>query len=116
MSYEHVAPTYLLRFDYDSEVMNLSKFMFAGRGIKGVCHADDCGYLFKNCITSRISNDAKEFKTVDRMVYIPSERVIIRLLSNLITKHLYRLITLPHLQKLGTRMLKQANQQCTGIQ
>lgn len=70
MSYEHVAPTYLLRFDYDSEVMNLSKFMFAGRGIKGVCHADDCGYFFKNCITARIPNDAKEFKTVDRMVHI----------------------------------------------
>lgn len=31
------APTYLYRFDFDSQVQNHSKFLFAGKGIKGMC-------------------------------------------------------------------------------
>lgn len=63
-------PSYLMRFDFDSDIMSLSKYMFAGRNIKGVCHADDCGYLFKNCINAKVPADSAESRTIQRLVSI----------------------------------------------
>lgn len=60
--------TYLLRFAFDSTKMNFMRFLFAGRKVRGTCHADDCNYIFKNCITPRLSESSPEFKTVDRFV------------------------------------------------
>lgn len=60
--------TYLLRFDFDSNVMNHMRYMFAGRKVYGTCHADDCNFIFKACITGNISEKSLEFQTIDRFV------------------------------------------------
>lgn len=64
-------PTYLYRFDIDFKGTNYSKILFAGRnlkGLKGACHADDCFYLFKHGVSSKLSPTSQEFLAMDRMV------------------------------------------------
>lgn len=66
----NTADTYLLRFDFDSNVMNFMRYMFAGRKSRGTCHADDCNFIFKTCITPKLSHSTPEFKTIDRFVIL----------------------------------------------
>lgn len=61
---------YFLRFDFDSEVMNFMRFIFAGRDVKGTAHADDCNFLFKNAISPHLSKHSDEFQLIDRFVSI----------------------------------------------
>lgn len=83
------ADTFLLRFDFESNVMNFMKYMFAGRKVRGTCHADDCNFVFKTCITPNVSTNSPEYQTMDifvmRLFYFNtrthSNKVIFRLNS-----------------------------------
>lgn len=60
--------TYMLRFDFDSNVMNFMRHIFAGRDVSGTCHADDCNFIFKSCVNPRLAEDSAEYKTIDNFV------------------------------------------------
>lgn len=70
-SFTDSGPTYLYRFDIDLKRGNYSKMFFAGKNLKGLdgaCHGDDCFYLFKSAIASKLKETSKEFIAMDRMV------------------------------------------------
>lgn len=70
-SLKDAGPTYLYRFDIDLKRGNFSKMLFAGKNLKGLdgaCHGDDCFYLFKTAISSKLKENSKEFTAMDRMV------------------------------------------------
>ncbi|XP_043655443.1 esterase B1 [Drosophila teissieri] len=65
------APTYLYRFDFDSPKLNLMRNQLCGDDIKrGVCHADDLGYIFHKQAQTKQPLDSPEFQTIQRMVGI----------------------------------------------
>lgn len=65
---EKPAPTFLYRFNFDSPTFNAYKVLMCGKGVKGVCHADDLSYLFHNALGFVAGAD--ELKTIERMVDI----------------------------------------------
>ncbi|KAH8280909.1 hypothetical protein KR054_004022 [Drosophila jambulina] len=65
------APTYLYRFDFDSPRWNLMRNHLCGDDIKrGVCHADDLGYIFRKKDHMKLPLDSAEYLTIQRMVSI----------------------------------------------
>lgn len=63
------APTYLYRFNYDSETFNHFKnHVCANSHIRGAAHADDLSYLFKNDYVQSIDIASPEYQTISRMV------------------------------------------------
>ncbi|KAH8330787.1 hypothetical protein KR067_007414 [Drosophila pandora] len=65
------APTYLYRFDFDSPKLSLMRNNLCGDDIKrGVCHADDLGYIFHKQAVKKFPLDSPEFSTIHRMVTI----------------------------------------------
>ncbi|KAH8343945.1 hypothetical protein KR084_002205 [Drosophila pseudotakahashii] len=65
------APTYLYRFDFDSPKLNLMRNQLCGDDIKrGVCHADDLGYVFHKQAQKKQSLDSAEYRTIQRMMGI----------------------------------------------
>lgn len=62
------APTYVLRFDYDSPDFNYIRVLLCGKKMRGTCHGDDLSYLFYNTFARKLSEDSDEFKTIRRMV------------------------------------------------
>lgn len=67
---EHIAPTYVYRFNFDSSTFNHYKIRVCGRGVRGACHADDLSYLFKNIFVESIELDSVEWLTISRMIGI----------------------------------------------
>ncbi|XP_004518261.1 esterase B1 [Ceratitis capitata] len=71
LTYAPSAPTYLYRFDFDSEVLSFPyRIWRLGRGVKGVSHGDELSYLFSTAITYRQPKDSPEYKTIQRMIGI----------------------------------------------
>ncbi|XP_002070360.3 esterase B1 [Drosophila willistoni] len=65
------APTYLYRFDFDSPTHNFMRIKLCGDDIKrGVCHADDLGYIFHKQNVKKLSRNSPEYCTIQRMVSI----------------------------------------------
>ncbi|KAH8278686.1 hypothetical protein KR018_006951 [Drosophila ironensis] len=65
------APTFLYRFDFDSPKLNLMRNNLCGDDIKrGVCHADDLGYIFHKPPIKKLPLDSAEYRTIQRMVNI----------------------------------------------
>ncbi|KAH8420852.1 hypothetical protein KR222_006857 [Zaprionus bogoriensis] len=65
------APTYMYRFDFDSSTSNLMRIRLCGNDIrKGVCHADELGYMFPRIIIGKPPLGKAENCTIDRMVGI----------------------------------------------
>lgn len=63
------APTYLYRFNYDSETFNhFRNNVCANSLIRGAAHADDLSYLFKNDFVQSIDIASPEYLTILRMV------------------------------------------------
>lgn len=58
-------PIYLYRITVETELSFYKKF--ANTEVKGVCHADELGYLFKTLVTPNIEPDSLEEKTIKRM-------------------------------------------------
>lgn len=64
-------PTYLYRFDANSQRGNLAKRILTGENFNafdGACHYDDCFYLFKTALNGKWDPTSVEFTTMDRMV------------------------------------------------
>lgn len=67
--YASKAPTYLYRFDFDSEKLESPyRLIRWGRGIKGASHTDDLTYLFSNCLSKRMELKSREYLTIQRMI------------------------------------------------
>lgn len=64
------APTYVYRFNFDSDTFNHYKIRVCGKGVRGACHADDLSYLFRNIFVQSIDLDSPEWLTISRMIAI----------------------------------------------
>ncbi|XP_062123460.1 esterase B1 [Drosophila sulfurigaster albostrigata] len=64
------APTYLYRFDFDSEHFNMVRIITCGRKVRGTCHGDDLSYLFYHGAAKKLKRRTAEFKTIRRLVSI----------------------------------------------
>ncbi|EDW81349.2 uncharacterized protein Dwil_GK11072 [Drosophila willistoni] len=65
------AATYFYRFDFDSPDFNFYRKKFCGNDItKGVAHADDLSYLFRNCNSFKLDKSSPEYRTIQRMIGI----------------------------------------------
>ncbi|XP_054747003.1 uncharacterized protein LOC129252884 [Anastrepha obliqua] len=62
------APTYLYRFDFDSPRFNLYRIKLCGPNVRGVCHADDLGYLFYMPESFKLERNSDELKIIRVMV------------------------------------------------
>lgn len=63
-------PTYLYRFDFDSERFNLMRRLSCGTKVRGACHADDLMYVFYNAGVEKPRKDTMEYLTIRRCIYI----------------------------------------------
>ncbi|XP_030559136.1 esterase B2-like [Drosophila novamexicana] len=65
------APTYYYRFDFDSPDFNFYRKKFCGDDIKkGVAHADELSYLFRNSQSWKLDKASGEYRTIQRLVEI----------------------------------------------
>lgn len=66
------APTYMYRFDYDSQDSNAIRKILCGDNIRGVCHGDDMCYLFRFMFTNRLqyTKDSMDCRITQAMVDI----------------------------------------------
>lgn len=63
------APTYVIRFAFDSPTFNHHRKRFCGDDIKtGVAHADDISYLWHAFYSWKLDRSSEEYKTACRMV------------------------------------------------
>lgn len=62
------APTYLYRFDFDSEDFNFYRIRFGGKEVRGVGHVDELGYIFVIPATFKLDQTRPEFTAICRMV------------------------------------------------
>lgn len=63
------APTYYYRFDFDSPEFNFYRQKFCGDDIKkGVAHADELSYLFRNVNSWKLDKSSGEYRTIQRLV------------------------------------------------
>uniref|UniRef100_A0A1L8DM61 Carboxylic ester hydrolase n=1 Tax=Nyssomyia neivai TaxID=330878 RepID=A0A1L8DM61_9DIPT len=66
---QEAGPTYLYRFNFDSPTFNHYRILMCGKTVRGVCHADDLSYIFKNIIAKEVPDaSTPEFKTIQIMV------------------------------------------------
>lgn len=70
LSDDRNAPTYVYRFNFDSDTFNHYKIRVCGKGVKGSCHADDLSYIFRNIFVESIQLDSPEWLTISRMIGI----------------------------------------------
>ncbi|XP_037945470.1 esterase B1-like isoform X1 [Teleopsis dalmanni] len=64
------APTYLLRFDFDSKEGNYVRNLVCGKDIRGVCHADDVSYIFRGAISGTHITNSPEDLVIRTMINI----------------------------------------------
>lgn len=62
--------TYLYRFAVDSPTQNHYKINRYGPDLRGVCHADEISYLFKNIYGDVPERASMEFKAIERFVSV----------------------------------------------
>lgn len=60
--------TYVYRFAVDSPTQNYYRISRYGASIRGVCHADEISYLFKNKYVDVPSKGTIELKSIERFV------------------------------------------------
>ncbi|XP_068155030.1 esterase B1-like [Drosophila tropicalis] len=71
LSDENSAPLYIYRYDFDSEKMIYPyRIKRLGRGVKGVCHADDLAYLFASMHAYRLPKESREYRNIERTIAI----------------------------------------------
>lgn len=67
------APTYMYRFAFIADIKsNLIRQLFVSNEVKGVCHGEDLGSLFKPLAVKEPTINSAEHKTIDRMVRLQS--------------------------------------------
>lgn len=60
--------TFYYHFGVDSPTQNHYRNAHLGLGVKGVCHADEMSYLFKNIYVDLPHKDSMEFTAITRFV------------------------------------------------
>jgi carboxylesterase type B len=60
--------TFVYRFGVDSATQNHFRIRRLGPDVRGVCHADDISYLFKNIFGGVPAEGSVELKTIQRFV------------------------------------------------
>lgn len=60
--------TFLYRFAVDSPTHNHYRIARLGPEVRGVCHADEVSYLFKNVYTNLPPQNSMEFTAIRRFV------------------------------------------------
>lgn len=70
------APTYLYRFDFESENLFLPFRLVMDKGVPGVGHGYELCYLFHSITGKKMDKNSNEFKTIDRMTSIFSQFAI----------------------------------------
>lgn len=73
---KHTGKTYIYRFDMDSPTQNHHRIKQCGPNVKGVCHADELSYIFKNSYSELPDKSTDEFKVIKVMVSILAAFVI----------------------------------------
>lgn len=68
LSKKNSGHTYLYRFNVDSPTQNHYRVIMCGETVRGVCHADDLSYIFKNDYCVPLKPDSIEMITIQRMV------------------------------------------------
>lgn len=68
MTYGATGRTYMYHFDVDSPTQNHYRIRRLGSNVRGVCHADEVSYLFKNVYGDVPQRDSMEFKSIQRFV------------------------------------------------
>jgi carboxylesterase type B len=68
MAYGASGKTYMYHFNVDSPTQNHYRIRRLGPKIRGVCHADEMSYIFKNIYSGVPERDSLEFKTIQRFV------------------------------------------------
>lgn len=63
-------PTWVYRFNFDSAFFNHYRVIMCGKGVRGVCHADDLSYIFANSFDgNKVPEDhTPEFRMIQTMV------------------------------------------------
>ncbi len=64
--------TFYYRFAVDSPTQNHYRNAHIGNGVRGVCHADELSYLFKNIYVDLPAKNSMEFTAITRFVYLTS--------------------------------------------
>lgn len=59
--------TYFYRFNTDSPTQNHYKIRNCGPNVRGVCHADDLSYVFKNNFPQQLEQNSDELKVTKVM-------------------------------------------------
>lgn len=68
MAYKGDGKTFMYHFDVDSPTQNHYRIRRLGSSVRGVCHADEVSYLFKNSYGEVPERDSMEFKSIQRFV------------------------------------------------
>lgn len=58
----------MYHFDVDSPTQNHYRVRRLGASVRGVCHADEVSYFFKNIYGDVPERDSMEFKSIQRFV------------------------------------------------
>lgn len=64
------APTYLYRFDFDSDTFNHQRLKYCGDKLRGVAHVDDHSYIWYGDFSWKLDKHTAEFQTIERMIDI----------------------------------------------
>ncbi|XP_068158131.1 uncharacterized protein alpha-Est7 [Drosophila tropicalis] len=71
LAHDTEAPVYLYRYDFDSEQLIFNyRIMREGRGVKGVGHADELGYLFSSLQAHRLPKQSRDYRNIERLIGI----------------------------------------------
>jgi cholinesterase len=60
--------TYLYKFAVDSPTQNCYRNRFFGKVVRGVAHADELAYFWKNSLLKVPSRESKEYKAIIKFV------------------------------------------------
>lgn len=73
--------SYLFRFAVDSPTHNHYRNSRLGNGVRGVCHADEVGYIFKGIHADVPATDSMEFTAIHRLVGFKSIHLVNHLVN-----------------------------------
>ena len=87
-NFKNHGKTYFYRFNFDSPTQNHYKIRTCGPEVRGVCHADDLSYVFKNNFPQKLEQDSDEFKVTKVMASLFTSFAITGDPNNAEIKHL----------------------------
>lgn len=76
VSYGATGKTFVYHFDVDSPTLNHYRIRRFGSDVRGVCHADEVSYIFKNSYGDVPERDSMEFKSIQRFVSFSALEVV----------------------------------------